>query len=114
MHRLFLYCFCFLLVGCSNAPPPAKVDISKQSLFGGVYELEIEKVKGTDPMLVARETKVGDGSVEYFLDCKAGPNRFIFEKGALTFNGKDYGTLQRGDKLKLTLAGKLYVNGSER
>ena len=36
-------------------------DIETQSLFDGVYEIEFEKIAGTDSSLVVREAKIGDG-----------------------------------------------------
>lgn len=34
--------------------------------------------------------------------------------GRITFNGKDYGTVNRGDRIKVSPLGKLTVNGGER
>jgi hypothetical protein len=40
----------------------------------------------------------------------------VFEAKAaeLTLNGKKYGSVKQGDRIKVTRAGKLFVNGAER
>jgi len=111
-----VFCFlsCFAIVGCNTQPAAPTLDTSKTNLFGGVYEFEVEKKSGTNTSLTAHRTDDGTGKIEDLVDYEIGQNRIKIVNGALTLNDKKCGALQRGDKIRFTAAGKLYVNGVER
>jgi hypothetical protein len=44
----------------------------------------------------------------------AGGNKLTIDKGKLAFNGKEYGALNVGDRVRVDRAGQLTVNGKPR
>ncbi len=112
--RLFvLCCLAVAVAGCNSKPTAPAIDTSRTSVFGGKYEFEVERIEGTTALKSSR-TDDGAGKVEELIDYEIGPHRIKVVNGALTLNGKDYGRLEAGDKVRFTAAGKLYVNGVER
>jgi hypothetical protein len=110
MRRLIVCCVAIALAGCS--PKPNIPSVTRTSVFDGKYEFEVEQVEGTTALKSSR-TEEG-GKVEELIDYQIGSHQIKVVNGALTFDGKDCGALQQGDKIRFTADGKLYVNGIQR
>lgn len=94
-----------ILVGCGKPTPPTPpvfVITTPEGMCGN--EVEFER------RTVAISTRGGDGSLEVASD----DNRLRIAKGKVTLNDKDYGAVEKGDRVKVTADGKLLVNGVER
>jgi hypothetical protein len=112
MTRLILLC-CFVVIGCDSKPAPT-IETTRTSLFDGLYEIEIEKYSSTDSGITTGRRDRGPGNVAEKMVCQIGDHSINVVNGALSLNGKSCGTLQKGDQIRFTIDGKLYVNGVER
>jgi hypothetical protein len=101
-----------LLMGCSQQPQiPA---IHKHDLFGGRYSVEIETVGSFIIASSIESREVGGEKVAELAELKWGNNKLKIDKGKLSFNDKDCGTLQPGDSVRVDKDGQMYVNGKQR
>ncbi len=96
---------CVLLIGCGKPPPPSPqlfVNTIPEEMCGN--EVEFER------RTLAINTQGGGGTLAVSSD----DNRLRIDKGKVTLNDKEYGTVEKGDRIKVTAEGRLFVNGAER
>jgi hypothetical protein len=97
-----------LAVGCGSSGPPAKNDLTAQGIH---YDLPIRE-DPADPMHVANEflkacTPTG-------VKWSNGKHTLDVDGSAVTLDGRKYGPVKAGDRVKLTADGVLYVNDFQR
>jgi hypothetical protein len=114
MNRLVAFA-CVLavgLAGCHRAAAPASGPHTHE-LFGGKYFVEVETGGSFSARMETR--KEGEVQVTELAEFKwAGGNKLTVDKGKLTFNGKEHGTLKAGDRVRVDREGRLTVNGEPR
>jgi hypothetical protein len=99
----------WLLTGCNREPPvPAT---HSYDLFGGRFFVDIETVGSFS---ISNNVKNGEQGGEKWelAEYKWGENTLRLDMGKLTFNGKDYGTLKQGDRVRVDKDNRLYINGA--
>jgi hypothetical protein len=118
---LFIPC---LLTGCSgkdNQPNgdaseskhPSQMPVThKADLFG--YFLEIETMGSYSISQRVDNRASGTETVVQLAEYEWGGNKLKIDKGMLTFNGKERGKLEQGDRVRVDKEGQLSVNGKER
>lgn len=101
-----------LLGGCSqNALSPVP---HTATFFHDRYYLEIET---TDAFNLTTRQDHRKTSTEIIADAAEyiwGANTLTIDRGVLTFNGRDRGSVQPGDRVLVKLNGEVYVNGQPR
>lgn len=101
-----------MLSGCGSKPTPVSAQYNFDS---GRYLVEVETDGPTSSAVNSHFTDNGNGKVEELVEITWGNSmKLRIENGKLTVNGKDLGTLTKGDRIKINSAGKLLVNGAER
>jgi hypothetical protein len=100
------------ICGCNQQ---AQVPIlHKHNLFHGRYLLEIETVGPLNVSSHMDHRKEGAETIADLSEYEWGGNKLKIDKGVLTFNGKERGTLQAGDRVFIDKNGELSVNGKQR
>jgi hypothetical protein len=97
---------CALLAGCGPKPAPTP-QLFTITIPEAMCGNEVEFERRTPPITTRSEP----GGV---LEVSSDDNRLRIEKGKVTLNDKDFGTVEKGDRVKVTADGKLFVNGVER
>ena len=101
-----------LLTGCNQqSQMPATHNID---LFGGRYFLEIETVGSFSFSSRVENRASGTETVVQLAEYEWGGNKLKIDMGTLTFNGKECGTLEPGDHVRVDKNGLLTVNGKQR
>ena len=118
MIRLVVACcvLCFLFVGCGRVSPPPQRPrtFAKHDLDGGRYFIECEDT-GSGSSLSFRTTSEGMNVTGETYDFSWGDTRRLrIEEGRLTVDGAERGQLEPGDRITITAAGEILVNGSKR
>jgi hypothetical protein len=114
IRRVLAYSvICFLLVGCGRGSPPPHA-FAKHALNEGRYFLDCEDTGGGSS-LSFRSTTEGQVVKEELYDFAwGGTHQLRIEDGNLIVDGTERGTLQPGDRLTITAAGEVLVNGRKR
>jgi hypothetical protein len=100
------------LAGCHRAPARA-TGPHTHDLFEGKYFIEID-ADGTSVGRVHSRTEGAVRVVERAEFEWVGGNTLVIDKGELTMNGRNYGTLSPGDRVRVGRDGQLTVNGTPR
>jgi hypothetical protein len=79
-------------------------------LFGGRYFLDIETEGSLDLSSRVDHRASGAETIVQLAEYGWGENKLKIDKGSLTFNGKEYGTLQPGDRVHIDKNGLLSIN----
>jgi hypothetical protein len=99
---LFLLCLC--LAGCG----PTTLTLRSHGI---TYEIPFQKQTAPDPGILSdaadKTPHTGMTFIGEFLTIKE------FD-GSLSINGRNYGTVKAGDKVRITMANEVSVNGSPR
>lgn len=96
MKTVIVFVVVVALAGCSKSEPPINIDIGRS--------VSVEFPNGGSLVLgLTGEVKAKNSGVDVLL-----------KDGRVSIDGKDYGTLKAGDKVKIEASGKVTVNGEER
>jgi hypothetical protein len=103
-----------VLVTCAGChQPAAPVERETTMDFAG-YHFTFAHPEGTVFKTEGHRNDDGAGHVDEDITASCGAQVLHVVNGALTLNGADRGTVKPGDSIKLTAAGKLWVNGQPR
>ena len=103
--------FSLLPAGCNREPPvPAT---HNYDLFGGRYFVDIETVGSFSMSNNVTNRQEGDKSVQ-LAEYKWQGHSLRLDNGKLTFDGKDYGSLKDGDRVRVDKDGRLSINGTQQ
>ena len=101
------------LVGCgaSSGTSFSKYDLS------GRYVVEIENTEGGATLVSSLEGSIGPGAKtavqeQFEVTWGNSTHRLLIENGMLIVDGVEYGALKVGDRITVTAAGDLLINGS--
>jgi hypothetical protein len=99
------------LVGCSRSAPTVP-NFGHCSFLG--YHVDFEVKDGMPISTIGNNIK--DGRVKEIeeIEIRTGDVKMSISSGKVTVNGEPRGTVKSGDRLKLMMSGKLYVNDAER
>lgn len=113
MQRFFVVVLVLslLLIGCNRRQSQVPATHS-YNLFGDRYFVDIETVGSFHVSSFVENREEGGQTVKELAEYTWGNNKLRIDMGKLTFNGKDCGTLARGDRVRVDKDGKLYVNGT--
>jgi hypothetical protein len=104
---------CLLFVGCGRVSPPPHA-FAKHELNGGRYFIDCEDTGGGSSLSFSSTSEGQVVKKELYDFSWGGTNQLRIEDGKLTVDGTERGTLQRGDRITITAAGDVLVNGSKR
>src|SRR5262245_54561908 len=103
-----------LLAGCSSKLKPV-LSSASYNFESGRYLITVETEGPTGSSVKTHFADDGKGKVEELVEITWGDSRELrIENGKLTINGKDRGTLTKGDRIRIDASGRVLVNGAER
>ena len=104
------------VAGCQrgNTPPPAQETPQVTVLSLGGYTFECEQVGQGQSKVEGHRKEDGKEALDEDITITCGPQTARIVNGTLTAGGKDRGAVKPGDRIKLTSAGKVFVNQAER
>jgi hypothetical protein len=106
--------FSFLFFGCTQRPEPPTT--RQHDLFNGRYSVEIEmaRVPASSSSRTVQNGVVDGRKVAELAEIIWGDNKLRIVDGQLSFNGRKYGKVRHGDRIRVDKDGRLYVGGRER
>ena len=91
------------VIGCNKQPDiPA---VHKYDPFGFIVEIET---------VGSYSVAIHDNAAKELAEYSWGSNKLRIEQGKLTFNAKDLGVLEKGDRVRVDKDSQLFVNGKQR
>jgi hypothetical protein len=111
MKRIVPWVGLLALVGCNSDSPAPK--FGHYAFLG--YQIDYEVKDGVSHSQKGNNSTKDDSGKKYEeIDIRTGEVKMMISSGKVTVNGEPRGTVTSGDRLKLMLSGKLYVNDVER
>jgi hypothetical protein len=107
---------CTVLAGCqSSKAPTVPTPLVHQHKWGN-YVIEYDDLPGNDYSFQAtfEDDDKGNQVEVVNLTINGKTQQLRFRNGSVSVDGVDYGAVQKGDKLKLAVEGRLLVNDTER
>ena len=101
-------------LGCHSEPPSSESSIRTVSAQNGGYKIIWESPPGTNQGSEANRSPNDSGKVVDHITITCGAHTVRIEDTDLTLNGVAVGTVKRGDTIKLTSEGKVFVNDEPR
>jgi len=113
MTRLMIVASMVALAVISGCNSKSAHNSARYNFDGGRYLIEVETDGPTDTVVNSQFADHGKG--KELVEINWGESMELrIEEGKLTVNGKDRGTLAKGDRIKINSAGKVLVNSTER
>jgi hypothetical protein len=106
---------CLLVVlaaGCSRRLLGPEQRTSTLTIYG--YTFILEHPEGTDMRQEGKRTDDGQGHIDEDIKITCGQQVLRIVNGKVTLNGEERGPVKQGDNIKLTAAGKVWVNQQPR
>jgi hypothetical protein len=101
-----------VLMGCSPASSTSAAKFAFYSIQG--YQVDVEVKDDGSHSEKSKRTNDGNGQEIEEMEMRTGDVIMTISNGKLTLNGDPRGTVKSGDRIKVMLSGKIYVNDAER
>jgi hypothetical protein len=101
--------------GCGSGSSSSQAKYAKYANFSSHgYQIDVEIRDDLPHSLKGSSTVEGSGKEVEQIDIRTGDVALAISGGKVTLNGEPRGVEARGDRLRVMLDGKLFVNDAER